>query len=317
MSETPLTTGGEMMTIDAKELTRLQSLDEVSTRVIAQQRKVLELKADWKRKADASLAAKKQFDEQDAVLLEMITELSDPQQRLPFRLDAEAAGNGQPPPAPEPITDGWEMVPVSALGLPKGLTGKLEEAGCKRIGELEARRRDKGRALDIDGIGEKLAGKVNDTLDDWLRQNRDKAVFDSAAAAAPSPPVQDAKCFKLLVDIADPGGGKLATKGTILPLGERLDGGKLFLTTSPDDGFSVEEKECVGVNAVERATRVEITNPVPGSDNETDGLNPGAQVDVVSYHGENPVVKCKSEREVLITPAEFKPLKTQWVEVTA
>ena len=319
---TPATTTGDTATIDAKELARLRAIDETSHRIKEHQAKVTQLHDDWKRKADGALAAKKSYDEQQGLLIDMIKQLDDPQQRLPFELTAGSTATTQPPAqdaAAEPITMGWEMVPVSALGLTAGTTAKLVEY-CKTLGQLENRRKEHGRALDIPGIGEKTADKINEAADEWLRQNRDKAVFDSAAAApaeaaaAAASNVDGQKFYRLLVDIAL--GAVTMPKGSIYPFGEIMDGGRIFLVTSDDDGFSVEPGEVQAVGACSKMpVEVEITAPVPGCD--ADDLPVGFKAQVTQWHGQNVVVKTVSAREVLITTAEFKPTTMAWVEAQA
>ena len=305
-------TESEQVMVDAKELARLRHVDEIRGRVLTLQEKVMGLHADWKRKADAALAAKKTYDDHNAQLLDMISEFSDKQGRLPFMeiqpLEVTAA-----PDAPQPITDGWEITPVTCLGLPKGLTKKLaDEHGIKTMGDLERRRRDKGRALDLAGIGPEKAERINNAADNWLAENRDKAVFDGAAATAEA--AANASHFKLLVEV-DAGDGRILPAGSFWLLSERLADGRLALIVSDDLIVPVSPNAAVGVTVAERATQVELLRPIPGSDNETDKLYAGATVSVIGWNGENPIVQAASGREVMAVQGDWKATETAIQEV--
>lgn len=291
------------VTIEDKELERLRRIEDHHRKIKEESDQVAKLTTIYHTKKDAALAAKKNLDEATAKLQELIAEGADNQMRLPVEIPVK------PTAAAEPITEGWEAVPVEALGLTKGLTTILKENHCKTIGALEARRKDHGNSLGIDGIGEAKAQKISDAADAWLRNNRDKATFDGAGAVA-----SDAqRGAKLLVGLE--AYGQTFPIGTILPVSEIMGNGKVAVAITPDQVAQIESAECRVVLVKEQPITVEILERVPGCDDESDKLIPGFVAKVLNWSDTgNPVVETAAGRPVALADNEWKPAQVGLVE---
>ena len=90
-----------------------------------------------------------------------------------------------------PIDD-WRSVLTTELDLAavKGLGEKKREALldlCPTLGQLEDLRAGQGGLTQVEGIGQGLAGKIEERILTWLSANRDRVVLQAAAAGAVAP----------------------------------------------------------------------------------------------------------------------------------
>jgi hypothetical protein len=314
----------KLVEVDSAELDRLRRVDEQLKLIENKEVIVRKLKDDWDRKKDAALAAKKLFDEADAELRDLIAAKEDSQMRLPFGTTQAAGSSAAEEREPAPITTGWEAVPLAELkkkGLGNGVAAKLVAFGIKTIGAFEARRRDHGRSLDIPGIGEKLAAGANDALDDWLAENRDKAVFDAARAggglSVVSPdedeaPRADGRYFKLAVEIK--AGEAVYAAGSIHEVAEELGDGRIALMVRPgaDDVFSVQAAEGSFVSVTKKVKVIRVVRPVLGDDT----IHVGDEFEVLNWLGQNAIVRM-GEAEKMIAAAEFEAVNPELIEVAS
>lgn len=84
--------------------------------------------------------------------------------------------------------DSWRAAYIEVLNLPTSLADKLAEAGIATMGQLEDLRAEigLGHAKWPKGIGAAKQTLVEDRIVAWLTENRDKAVFASAAGDVPA-----------------------------------------------------------------------------------------------------------------------------------
>jgi hypothetical protein len=159
--------------------------EEHYEQIRAKEREVreLEMHADL-AKAEAS-RRKKEFEESDLELRNLISRGPDLQTKLPFdggntaeSKAAMAASNGD--------GEAWRAVKIDALGLPPAVTEKLVAADMETMGRLEDRRSQiiLGREKWPKGIGEAKVTLIEDAMIKWLTANRDKHGEPEAAELA-------------------------------------------------------------------------------------------------------------------------------------
>lgn len=128
--------------------------------------------------------AKKEYDVDVTKLRKLCSALNE--DRPLFKsIDKPAA----PEAAPEPVVDqnAWRKVPLSDLDFSsiKGFGPKKQDvliAACPTMGAFEDLRAGEG-LTSLDGIGQTLAGELENAMLSWLSKNRDAAVLASAGAA--------------------------------------------------------------------------------------------------------------------------------------
>jgi len=122
---------------------------------------------EWEVLKDRTAGKKKLCDELGKELSNLITRGPDFQQKLPFDEQEESSSTEQD-------DDAWRDVPITeALALSASQFEKLEEEGCKTMGQLEDYRASKGLHT-IKGFGEKAVTKIEDQILDWLDDFRDR-----------------------------------------------------------------------------------------------------------------------------------------------
>jgi DNA polymerase/3'-5' exonuclease PolX len=159
-------------------------LQEKAEHLAAIERKNVEVRAkkqEYLKRKDGALKAKKDWDECNQELLELITEGTDPQRKLPGMRAAELqqskhAGNGQAKPAED---DSWKRVSVTeGVGARGKMLKLLEEAGIKTMGDFVAADAE-GRIQNIKGIGPKKYDQFKDAMVDFLQRERDSKALAS------------------------------------------------------------------------------------------------------------------------------------------
>ena len=129
-------------------------------------KKFVEANLKWEILKDKTSAAKKFSDELGKELSGLISRGPDSQLELAFGGDGDqdSGADGD---------DEWEAVPIEkALALSASQLEKLEGAGVRTMGELEAFRADPGLSS-IKGFGEKSITKIEEQILDWFDRRRD------------------------------------------------------------------------------------------------------------------------------------------------
>lgn len=185
---------------------------ELEYNIREQQIKVADLAAAWARKQAAAKHAKKEFDLEVENLRDMQGRLEQGDYPLPFQgyvgdgladgspaTSASLPGQQELPLAesvtgpaagataadPETVDESWKLVPISELGLAKGIVKSLTESGLANLGALADYTAADKRLTDIDGIGAGKAEKIEEaTLKYWAEHPRSEAVTETAISGS-------------------------------------------------------------------------------------------------------------------------------------
>lgn len=140
--------------------------------------KVREAGCDYDAAKAESNREKKRFEGLSSQLSDLIQE--DPKQRrLPFSDNSQSEVAGESAAQP---SDEWKQLPVSELGIAKGITAKLEENDLRTLGELQGYWNSGKDLKDLNGIAEGKAAAVADAFADYGTTHPE--LFGEAAEAA-------------------------------------------------------------------------------------------------------------------------------------
>lgn len=309
--ETQLASGElvAVMSVPIAEWSRLQKLVGRVKEVEEKSSDVQRLKAEYAKKKDSSLAAKKTYDEATSELLDMIAG----QLRINFDEEPEKAKPAKEEKA-APAADAWRATPLTVLptvAADKKLAKRLATGGLKTVGNLQ----DVRTTGEWPKMKEDTKDKLQVEADVWLSKNRDAAVFAGANAEAAEREKEFPKQVEITKDILDQAHGNavLVKAGTIMDTVKCKDGGVGVgvggdvMVLDPDEWRPV-------VKTVKRPKTIILVKDVPGFANEEDRLKDGAEFTPVGWSGDCPLVKTDAGRETNIAPSEFQALGDETVE---
>lgn len=294
------------VSIPASEVKAYEDMRGVAERIVAQQRRVRELKSKWKDQKDRTKDAKNAYEADQDTLLEMIDELTDPQQRLPtmsaLKEPKKEKKTTTPAPAAAeeaPKTSGrpdWATESVTCLmgdKLGRSSLQKLIDAGIGTMGQLELAFRE-NRVYTIPDMKKHQADKVRERAFAWLNDNRPKE--------EPKPGTE----IVLLKDIHDESGKMVLESGAHVQKADYPDGSVGCVHNGVSIKLGKKDWAPAPVPAEpEKPKTVQITKPVPGADNDQDELYPGYEAEVVGWNGPLPIVKTATQRQVEVPADHF------------
>ena len=173
------------MTASTEKMPTSQQLEHYH-QIMEQNEHVIKLRAEYDRKKDASLGAKKAYDEANRDLNDLIMSGPDKQGKLPFQ---EESTNGNAPATPAAAAEEKQEVvdceahPIAEVigANPKQLE-KLAECGIETVGQFE-QKRAAGLRESLPGLRVSTIEKWENQVLDWLTENRDAEAFADAAGS--------------------------------------------------------------------------------------------------------------------------------------